>query len=108
VEDAQVRFGAFVFRSDHGQRELAQTVERIAAARVADEDHRRVIGGEFEALDDAGLAILSRARFLNSLASEIPGDPKKITIDFLQADGVANEARNRGRSAEATGLAASE
>jgi hypothetical protein len=87
LNDLECRYGAMMFRSSQNHLELKRIVARIESARKCELDHDSSIAAQFEALDEARLAILNRAKFLNVLTNEIPSEPKKLTPGFLRAEG---------------------
>jgi hypothetical protein len=86
LADAQYRYGTLLFRSDQSAADLVRIVSRVEESRNLELDNQPSILRQFEALDDARIAVLRRAKYLNALTTDIPVEPKKMVIDFVHND----------------------
>jgi hypothetical protein len=87
LNDLDRRYAAMIFRSNQNHLDLKRIVARIESVRKCELDHESSIVAQFEALDEARIAIINRAKFLNVLTNGIPDEPKKLARGFLRAEG---------------------
>jgi hypothetical protein len=83
---AKLRYDTLLFKNRQSGIDVRKTVLKIAEARRAEVTHPDSICRQFEALDEARVALIQRAKYLNVAKGEHAGEPKKFAFDYLHID----------------------
>jgi hypothetical protein len=100
--NAKLHFDTLLFKNSKAEIDTRRSVAKIAEARAAVLDHQGSIERQFEAIEDARIALIQRAKYLSAIRAEFPVERKKFWCDFQHVEAKAGTPQKSSQKQDPT------